>query len=179
MSETQTADTSTAEHLQTQYTETDLRCRKCQSIWSPPVANVVNLDTHPQARDAILRQTMHKSRCPVCKTEVAIEHIFKVYDPEQKLLVQVRPKWEFNAGGGEEIYWKRLEDLILKHANDDIRVDIVFGFDEMIEKYLGGQAEVEAAMARAEQERAEHKAPGTIAIEMAAARKQARENTTA
>lgn len=161
--------------FQTDYTETELRCPKCRSQWSPPVANFVNVETHPQARDAILRQTMHKSRCPLCKHEITIDHIFQYYDPEQNLIVQVRPAWEFRAGGGEEIYWKRLEDFITKHAEDDVRVDIVFGFDEMIEKYLGGQEEVEAALARAEQERAERKPSGTIAIEMAAARRAAKE----
>jgi hypothetical protein len=167
---------ATDERFETSYTETELRCPKCQTLWSPPVANFVNAGTHPQARDAILRKTMHKSRCPVCKTEVNIDHIFKYYDPDENLIVQVRLGWEFRAGGGEEIYWKRLEDLVMKHAEDDVRVDIVFGFDEMIEKYLGGQPEVEAAMARAEQERAEGKPSGTLAIEMAEAKRKARES---
>ena len=166
---------ATDERFQTRYTETELRCPRCQSLWSPTVADFVNVSTHPQARDAILRKTMHKSRCPACKHELSIDHIFKYYDPDENLIVQVRLGWEFRAGGGEEIYWKRLEDLVMKHAEDDVRVDVVFGFDDMIEKYLGGQAEVDAALARAEQERAEGKPSGTIAIEMAAARRKERE----
>lgn len=167
---------ATDERFQTSYSEVDLRCPRCQSIWSPPVARFVNVGTHPQARDAILRKTMHTSRCPACKREMRIDQIFEYYDPDEKLIVQVRLDWEYRAGGGEEIYWKRLEDLVMKHKDDDVRVDVVFGFDEMIEKYLGGQAEVEAALARAEQERAEGKPPGTIAIEMAEARRKQRES---
>jgi hypothetical protein len=162
-------DTESPAHLQTSYTEVELMCPKCRARWSPPVANLVNVRTHPQGRESMLRRAIHKSRCPACKHPMDVEHIYAVYDPDQKLLVQVRPKWEFKAGGGEEIYWTRLEQLILKHTEDDIRVDVVFGLDELIERFLGGEKAVAAAEARAEQERAEGKPPGTIAMEQARA----------
>jgi hypothetical protein len=171
VSEPTTAGTTAQDRFQTQYTETDMRCMKCSAIWSPPVANVVNVGTHPQAREAILRKTMHQTRCPVCKRPIHIDHIFEYYDPDENLLVQVRMDWEFKAGGGEEVYWKRLDDLVMKHQDDDVRVDVVFGFDEMIEKYLGGQAAVDEAVARHEREVAEGKPSGSIATEMAEARR--------
>lgn len=137
------------EHLRTRFTEVTLRCPKCTSEWNPGVAVLVNIKTDPKAREGILRHTMHKSRCPACKRyEYDIDQIFEYYDPDEQLLVQIRPKWEFKAGGGEEIYWKRLESVVMKHAEDDVRVDVAFGFDDFIDKHLGGQDAVDAAMAR-------------------------------
>lgn len=157
-----TPEAGLSERLKTAYTEVELRCPKCQAKWSPVVANLVNLATDPAGREGMLRRTMHHAYCPVCKHHVAIEHIFAVYDPDENLVIQVRPKWEFKAGGGEEHYWKMLEHLVLKYAEDDVRVDIAFGWDELIEKFLGGQDAADAAMARAEAEKAAGIEPGTL-----------------
>jgi hypothetical protein len=164
MSEQMAQSTPTiSEKLQTRYTETELICPKCKGKWSPVVADFVNFGTDPKGREGILRKSIHHAYCPACKYHVEIDHIFCVYDPAENLVVQVRPKWEYKAGGGEEIYWKRLENLVEKFADEDVRVDIAFGYDELIEKFLGGQPAVEAAMARREQERAQGLEPGSLA----------------
>lgn len=161
----------------TEYTEVELICARCQVQWSPPVARFVNIETHPMAREGILRKSMHRARCPSCRTyEIEVDQIFDYYDPDEKLILQFRPAWEFKAGGGEEMYWTRLEQLIEKYAEDDVRVDVVFGFDEMIAKHLGGEEAVAASLERAAQERAEGKAPGSIAVEQAAAARAHRES---
>ena len=49
------------------------------------------------------------------------------------------------ATGGGDWDWAGYEDLLLEYAPIHVRVDVVFGFDAMIEKYLGGQDAVEAA----------------------------------
>ena len=161
-----------SDKLQTSYTEVELICPKCRGRWSPVVANFVNLGTDPQGREGMLRRTMHHAYCPACKYHLEIDHIFSVYDPEENLVVQVRPQWEFKAGGGEEIYWKRLENLVEKFADTDVRVDIAFGYHELIEKFLGGQAAVDAAMERAEAERAAGLEPGTLAKNLATNRSE-------
>jgi hypothetical protein len=148
--------------LQTSYTEVELICRRCNARWSPVVARMVNFGSDPKGREGILRGTIHHAFCPACKEHVNVEHIFSVYDPEQNLVVQVRLPWEFRAGGGEDIYWKRLEQFINDWKDVDVRVDVVFGYDELIEKYLGGQAAVEAAQARAEQEKLAGLKPGDL-----------------
>ncbi|HAX25995.1 MAG TPA: hypothetical protein DCX80_13305, partial [Chloroflexi bacterium] len=61
------------------------------------------------------------------------------------------------------IYWSRLENLVEKWADVDVQVDIVFGFDELIEKHLGGQEAAEAAIERARQEREQDLASGDLA----------------
>jgi Zn finger protein HypA/HybF involved in hydrogenase expression len=162
-----TKDTTAAAEarLQTAYTEVELICRRCHARWSPVVANMINFATDPKGREGILRRTIHHAFCPACKEHVDIEHIFSIYDPEQRLVVQVRPAWEFRAGGGEEMYWKRLEQLINDWKDVDVRVDVVFGYDELIEKLLGGQAAVAAAMARAEQEKQAGLKPGDLVEE--------------
>jgi hypothetical protein len=163
---------SEEDRFKTKFSEVELICPKCTAMWSPAVAVMVNADTDPQAKEGVLRGTMHKSRCPRCKEhEFDIDQIWEWYDPEEKLLIQFRPKWEYKAGGEEEVYFKRLETLVLKYADHDIRVDVSFGFDDAIARYFGGQDEVEAAMARAEQERKERRAYGSIVAEQAAARK--------
>jgi hypothetical protein len=158
-----TTEQTFPKHLQTEYSEVELRCPVCKALWSPPVTRFVNLATDPHAIEGMLRRSVHHAYCPACKYHYEVEQIFSIYDPAQGLIVQARPKWEFNAGGGEEIYWKRLEDLVLKHATDDVRVVIVFGWDELIEKYLGGKDAEEAALVRREQEREQDLEPGSLA----------------
>ncbi len=131
--------------LETEYTEVEMRCVGCSATWHPPVARQVNVKTHPDARLGILLGSMHRTRCPVCKTPRDIECIFDYYDPDQNLIIQIRPDWEFLAGGGEDYYWTQYENLVKKYADKDVRVDVVFGFKELIEKYLGGDDAVAAA----------------------------------
>jgi hypothetical protein len=70
--------------------------------------------------------------------------------------------WEFKAGGGEEVFYKRLEDLVMKYQNDEVRVDVVFGMQELIDKYLGGEEAAAAAMRRRDKEVELTLAPGNI-----------------
>jgi len=148
--------------LETEYTEVEMRCVDCSAIWHPPVARQVNVKTHPDARLGILLGTMHRTRCPSCKKPRDIEVIFDYYDPDQNLVIQIRPDWEIVAGGGEEYYWTQYENLVKKYADQHVRVDVVFGFKEMIEKYLGGDEAVAAAReewnARVEREAQEREA---------------------
>jgi hypothetical protein len=131
--------------LDTLFVETEILCRYCQTNWQPPIAKFVNVKTDPDARLGILIGTMHSTYCPYCKKKTFIDTTFEYYDPDQSLLVQIRPAWEFKAGGGEEWYLKRFEDLVMKYSETDVRVDVVFGFDEMIGKYLGGEQAVAEA----------------------------------
>lgn len=149
-------DTGTKEtpQLETKYTSLDMRCPSCSAIWEAPVARFVNVKTHPDARLGILLQTMHHSHCPVCRIDREVDTIFDYYDPDRQLIVQVRPAWEYVAGGGEDWYWDRYEDLVQKYADIDVQVDVVFGFPQMIEKYLGGEAAVEEARREWQQRRA-------------------------
>ena len=125
--------------IETEYTELEMRCVGCNAKWDVPVARQVNVKTHPDARLGILLGTMHRTRCPVCKKRRDVEFIFEYYDPDQSLLLQIRPDWEIIAGGGEDWYWERYEDLVKKYAEVDVKVDVVFGMSEMVEKYLGGE----------------------------------------
>ena len=151
------------EHLRSRFTEVELICPKCRSEWTPGVAVFINAKTDPAATEGILRNTMHRSRCPACKGfEHDIMQIWDYYDPNRQQVVQVRMAWEYKAGGGEEVYFDRLERLVMKYQEDDVKVDVVFGRDELIEKYLGGQEAVDAAMRRRDKEIELKLNPGNI-----------------
>jgi hypothetical protein len=139
------SDTVQERSLDTWFMEFEVVCRRCQSTWQPPIARFVNAGTDPDARLGILIGTMHQSYCPHCKLKQFIDTTFEYYDPEENRVIQVRPEWEYKAGGGEDYYLKRLEDLIHKYSKTNVRVDVVFGMDDLIEKYLGGAAAVAAA----------------------------------
>ena len=143
--------------LETWFMEFEVVCRRCQSKWQPPIARFVNAGTDPDARLGILLGTMHRSFCPACKLKQLIDTTFEYYDPEQNIVVQVRPEWEFKAGGGEEYYLKRFEDLVIKYSKTDVRVDVVFGQDELIQKYLGGDEAIAAAQEEWDQRREQAK----------------------
>lgn len=151
------------EHLRTRYSEIELRCPRCTSQWDAPVVMVANAKTHPSATEGVLRRTLHQSRCPACKQhEYDIDHVWEYYDPDEALIVQVRPQREYKAAGGEEGYLKRLETLVLKHQEDDVRVDVVYGLDELVDKYLGGDEAREAAQRRKEKEAELKLHPGSV-----------------
>lgn len=174
MSETTTGEVvidPRSDPFQTKFSEVELVCPKCNAMWSPPVAVTVNAATDPEAKEGILRGTMHRVLCPSCKDhEYNIDQIWDWYDPEERLIIQFRPKWEYKAGGEEEVYLKRLEALIMKYVDYDVRVDISFGFQDAIDKYFGGDEAIAAAKARAQREREERRAYGSIVREEQAAR---------
>ncbi|MDW7981392.1 MAG: CpXC domain-containing protein [Thermomicrobium sp.] len=156
---TEHAGRPTAEvDLPTEFSEIEMRCPPCGAIWSAPVARRINVRTHPDARLGILLRTIHWTRCPVCRTPRQIETIFDYFDPDRRLLVQVRPAWEVHAGGGEDWYWARYEDVVLKYKDFDVRVDVVFGLEQLIDKYLGGQAAVDRARSEWQARRASENA---------------------
>lgn len=125
--------------------EFEVVCRRCQAKWQPPIARFVNAKTDPDARLGILLETMHRSYCPQCKLYQLIDTTFEYYDPDQGIVVQVRPAWEYKAGGGEEYYLKRFEDLVHKYSTTDVRVDVAFGMQDLIDRYLGGEQAVAEA----------------------------------
>ena len=157
--------------FETKFSEVELICPKCTAMWSPPVAVTVNGRTDPEAKEGVLRGTMHRARCPRCKEhEYNIDQIWDYFDPDQNLIIQFRPKWEYKAGGEEEVYFARLETLVMKYADHDVKVDVAFGFEDAIAKHLGGEEAVAQAMARAEREREEGREYGSIVKEEAIAR---------
>lgn len=130
--------------LETEFTAIDVCCRTCGARWEAPVARTVNAGTHPDARLGIILGRMHRARCPVCATMHDLDVIVDYYDPDQARVIQVRPAWERRAGG-EEWYWDRLEDLVGRYWNVAVWVEVVFGFTELTEQYLGGPHAVAAA----------------------------------
>jgi hypothetical protein len=122
--------------LATFWTELDLRCRDCSIIHYVNFCTLLNAEESPHLVERARRNQFNYKRCPVCRKIEYVEHPWTFYDPQRKLVVQIRPEWEWHAGGGEEWYAARLEDLFDKWAEYDVRLDVTFGPEQFIERYL-------------------------------------------
>lgn len=120
----------------TQWTEFDLRCRDCQITHYVPFCLFLNAAESPALVQRIISGHFNMKRCPVCHKIEYVEHPFSYYDPARQLIVQVRPEWEWHAGGGDEWYAARLEDLFDKWAEHDVKIEVVFGPQPLIERFL-------------------------------------------
>ena len=122
----------------TQWTEFDLRCRDCQITHYVPFCIFLNAEESPELVQRITSGHFNMKRCPVCHQIEYVEHPYSYYDPARQLLVQVRPEWEWHAGGGEEWYAARLEDFFDKWAEHDVKIEVVFGPQPLIDRFLQG-----------------------------------------
>lgn len=122
--------------LATYWTELDLRCRDCSIIHYVNFCTFLNAEESPHLVERARMNQFNYKRCPLCKKIEYVEHPWTFYDPQRKLVVQIRPEWEWHAGGGEEWYAARLEDLFDKWAEHDVMIDVTFGPAQFIEKYL-------------------------------------------
>jgi len=122
----------------TQWTEFDLRCRDCQITHYVPFCIFLNAEESPELVQRIMSGHFNMKRCPVCHQIEYVEHPYSYYDPARQLLVQVRPEWEWHAGGGEEWYAARLEDFFDKWAEHDVKIEVVFGPQPLIDRFLQG-----------------------------------------
>ncbi len=120
----------------TQWTEFDLRCRDCQVVHYVPICLFVNAEESPVLVQRIISEHFNLKRCPVCRQYEYVEHPYSYYDPARTLIVQVRPEWEWHAGGGDDWYAARLEDLFDKWAEHDVKIEVVFGPQQLIERFL-------------------------------------------
>lgn len=120
----------------TQWTEFDLRCRDCMITHYVPFCIFLNAEESPELVERIKAGQFNMKRCPVCHQIEYVEHPYSYYDPARQLVVQVRPEWEWHAGGGEEWYAARLEDFFDKWAEHDVKIEVVFGPQPLIDRFL-------------------------------------------
>jgi len=120
----------------TQWTEFDLRCRDCQITHYVPFCIFLNAEESPELVQRIETGHFNMKRCPVCHQIEYVEHPYSYYNPAQQLIVQVRPEWEWHAGGGEEWYAARLEDFFDKWSEHDVKIEVVFGPQPLIDRFL-------------------------------------------
>ena len=125
--------------LATFWTELDLFCRDCQITHYVSFCTLLNAEESPHLVERTKANQMNYKRCPLCHKIEYVQHPWTFYDPQRKLVVQIRPEWEWHAGGGEEWYDARLEDLFDKWSEHDVKLDVAFGPEQFIERYLGGE----------------------------------------
>lgn len=133
------ADIPPRDPLATEWTELDLFCRYCQITLHVPVCVFLNAAESPVLVQAIIAGQFNLKFCPLCNRIEPVEHPFTFFDPARKLAVGVRPAWEWHAGGGEEWYAARLENLYEVWADrldGEVRIDVVFGPEQLVERYL-------------------------------------------
>ena len=122
--------------LATFWTELDLFCRDCGITHYVSFCTLLNAEESPHLVERAKANQMNYKRCPLCKKIEYVQHPWTFFDPQRKLVVQIRPEWEWHAGGGEEWYDARLEDLFDKWSEYDVKLDVTFGPEQFIERYL-------------------------------------------
>ena len=120
----------------TTWTELDLKCPTCNIIHYVPVCVFLNARESPHLVQRIVSGHFNLKRCPLCRKTEFVEYPFTYFDPDRKLTVQVRPEWEWHAGGGEEWYAARLEDFFERWAEHDVQIEVVFGPEKLAERFL-------------------------------------------
>jgi hypothetical protein len=126
--------------LATYWTELDLFCRDCNITHYVNFCTLLNAEESPHLVERARANQHNYKRCPLCHKIELVQHPWTFFDPQRKLVVQVRPEWEWHAGGGEEWYAARLEDLFDKWAEHDVQIDVTFGPEQFIERYLKDEA---------------------------------------
>jgi hypothetical protein len=129
--------------LATFWTELDLFCKDCAITHYVNFCTLLNAEESPHLVEQAKLNQFNYKRCPVCKQIEYVQHPWTFFDPQRKLVVQVRPEWEWHAGGGEEWYAARLEDLFDKWSEHDVQIDVTFGPEQFIERYLRDEQESE------------------------------------
>jgi hypothetical protein len=127
--------------LATCWTELDLFCRDCNITHYVNFCTLLNAEESPNLVERARANQHNHKRCPLCKKIELVQHPWTFFDPQRKLVVQIRPEWEWHAGGGEEWYAARLEDLFDKWAEHDVKIDVTFGPEQFIERYLKDEQE--------------------------------------
>ncbi|HEX5504948.1 MAG TPA: CpXC domain-containing protein [Thermomicrobiales bacterium] len=120
----------------TAWTELDLRCPTCRIVHYVPICIFLNARESPHLVQRVVKGHFNLKRCPVCRKVEPVDYPWTFYDPDRKLAVQVRSEWEYHAGGGEEWYAARLEDFFDKWADYDVRIDVVFSQQALVERFL-------------------------------------------
>jgi hypothetical protein len=126
----------TLDPLATAWTELDLRCPTCSIIHYVPICTFLNAQESPGLVQRLIAGHFNLKRCPICHKVEFVDYPFTYYDPAGKLAVQVRAEWEWHAGGGEEWYAARLEDFFERWAEYDVHIDVVFGPDQLVQRFL-------------------------------------------
>lgn len=134
--ETATATPPAPDPLATAWTELDLRCPTCSIIHYVPICTFLNAQESPGLVQRLIAGHFNLKRCPICHKVEFVDYPFTYYDPARKLAVQVRAEWEWHAGGGEEWYAARLEDFFERWAAYDVQIDVVFGPEQLIKRFL-------------------------------------------
>jgi hypothetical protein len=122
--------------LATAWTELDLRCPTCSIIHYVPICTFLNAQESPGLVQRLIAGHFNLKRCPICHKVEFVDYPFTYYDPARKLAVQVRAEWEWHAGGGEEWYAARLEDFFERWAEYDVQIEVVFGLDQLVQRFL-------------------------------------------
>ena len=120
----------------TAWTELDLRCPTCRIIHYVPTCIFLNARESPHLVQRLIKGHFNLKRCPMCRKIEPVDYPFTYFDPDRKLAVQVRSEWEWHAGGGEEWYAARLEDFFEKWADHDVQIDVVFGAEKLVARFL-------------------------------------------
>jgi hypothetical protein len=130
-------------------------CPRCRTELELPLARSLNVSRSPESREALLRGTLHVTRCPACEQRVVVESQFDYLDfGRRQLLMIFRPE--------DEARWAELEPLpaalyqrsftdeqlppLVRQIGEGFRVRAVFGMAALREKVVLWEAGLDDAV---------------------------------
>lgn len=117
----------------------------CGHHFQANLARSVNIKRNPAVRDAILQGEFHHAVCPECHEANTIERPFYYCDPDRQavFLVQPRGKRVNHQLDGETLSKAKRECALLAGGVDPRQLRVVYGLDELREKLVAQDAQID------------------------------------
>jgi CpXC motif protein len=129
------------------YYPTTITC-SCGDTFSANLAKSVNAGRTPAIREKIIRGEFHQVVCPHCGHRAAVERPFFYTDLSRHAIYSVRPRSErFNFRRDSEKLTGAAEAVPADLASSDPRqLRVIYGLDELREKLIAQDAELDDRM---------------------------------
>lgn len=124
----------------------EVACGVCERVFVVPLHEAVHVDSHPELRDEVLAERLHRFPCPGCATTVTVEKMFPYTDFE-------RGQWFLVLSPVELPYAEVWRDFAARAFHDSMaaRADlapgmtqrVVFGLASLREKLIASDAGID------------------------------------
>jgi len=136
------------------WTETQVHCPECSHAFLARTLEAANAARLVHLREAIIARELNRATCPRCLTEIVIERPMIYSDLERGEWIAVRRADELASWREHEL---AVRDSFRRHGREgappairtlcrQVRVRVVFGYDDLRDKVLAWTAGLDDAM---------------------------------